>query len=150
VEFEFPMRDGAPQSAHINWPGPSATFVGVGEPPVVVLASEALRGGAAKAETEALPGKHASMDIYPPREYRVLNVPLDGLAGPVRIFGKVLTTQDGVTKIVAGFTEQFDQAQGLVARMNFTLERGDYVCDVLVWEQSTARLFGEMIKFQVK
>jgi beta-lactamase regulating signal transducer with metallopeptidase domain len=153
AEFEFPMRDGAPQSSHINWPEPSATFVGVGEPPVVVLAPEVLRGGPAKgqrAETEGLPGRHASMDIYPPKEYRVLNVPLDGLSGPLLIFGRVLTKQDGVTKIVANFTEQFDQAQGLVARMNFTLDPGDYVCDVLVREQSRARLFGEMIKFQIK
>lgn len=38
----------------------------------------------------------------------------------------------------------------MVARMNFTLEPGSYVCEVVAREQSTARMFGEKIEFQVK
>jgi beta-lactamase regulating signal transducer with metallopeptidase domain len=153
AEFEFPMLDGAPQSSHINWPMPTATFVGVGvpPPPVQALMQEVLRDGPAKGEWAAgLPGRHASIDIYAPKEYRVLNLPLDGLSGPVRAVGQVLRVQDGVTKMAASFMDQFDQAQGHVVRMNFVLDAGSYVCDVVVLEQSTARVFGEKISFEIK
>jgi len=151
AEFEFPMRDGAPQDARINSPAPSATFMGMGEVPRLELTQVLLRGGPANGQwAQGLPGRHASMDIYRPKGYRVLNVPFDGLSGSIRVGGLVHMVQDGVTKIVANFTEKFDQVHGGVAQMNFTLDPGDYVCDVVVLEQSTARLFGEKVEFQVK
>jgi beta-lactamase regulating signal transducer with metallopeptidase domain len=147
VEFEF--AQGKPM--HINWPVP-VTYEGrpgdsVGLVPT--LSSEFFLVGdhAAANIIAGLPGGHASMQIYPARQYRILSVPMDSLSGPVDIVGVIRT---GSGKTSQGVRDYIKAAPAGPYTANFTLDPGSYVGSVIVKEQATGRMFGETINFEVK
>jgi GWxTD domain-containing protein len=147
VEFEFPQASAGPR---INWPPPSATFEG--SPAVAPALAEALsrelesRGEPAAANPIAgLPGRHASLQIYPPREFRFLTVPLDSLAGRVDILAEI---RAGNT-VVANLRDWIPSSSAAF-QAAFVLDPGSYVCRLIVREQSSGRMYGETIDFEVK
>ncbi|MGA3016369.1 MAG: M56 family metallopeptidase [Bryobacteraceae bacterium] len=156
VEFQF-VRAGNGYRERINWPPPMATFEGVGGGAgglALALSRESqLRGGAvAESVKPGLPGRHASMRIYPVRDYRRLSIPLDSLSGRVDILGEIRTLSNTGAEgsAVANVRDSADASTGGDWEANFTLEPGSYVCRVLVREQATGQMYGETINFEVK
>lgn len=160
VEFQFGQG-----KVHINYP-PPVTFEGqpgVSAEWVRAIPSEFFHGSEPPAANTIVgfPGRHASMQIYPPAEYRTLAVPMDSLSSPI----------DAAAIIRARPTER-PQLEGLkpptIATVrdrivfgdspvptgdytaNFTLGPGSYVCNLVVREQATGRMYGETINFEVQ
>ena len=158
VEFEFTPWNGH-LNVRINWPPPLATYEG--EPDVAATLAEALsREGQGRGESVAtktiagLPGRHASFQIYPAAEFQTLLVPLDSLSGRIDIEGQIKTRLDtgaGAQNVAnfAGFRDNIQAAAGTY-QGNFILKPGSYVCDLIVREQATGRIYGETIRFEVK
>jgi beta-lactamase regulating signal transducer with metallopeptidase domain len=156
VELEF-----APGRAmHINSPLP-VTFYG--QPGVAAglvrsLPAEFFHGSDPTAENTiaGFPGGHASMQIYPPRYYRILSVPMDSLSGPVDVIGLIRTNSDetpqtgGLKPKLATVRDYIKDAPAGPYTATFTLDAGAYVCNVVVREQATGRMFGETINFEVQ
>jgi beta-lactamase regulating signal transducer with metallopeptidase domain len=159
VEFEF-----APgKTMHINFPLP-ATFYsqpGVAAGLVRSLPAEFFHGSEPTAENTiaGLPGGRASMQIYPARYYRILSAPMDSLSGPIDVFG-IIRTSSGEEPQSAGRKPaaiatvrdyiKFEAAPAGPYTANFTLDAGSYICNLVVREQNTGRMFGETINFEVK
>jgi len=150
VEFEFPIVKGVAQGPRINVPLPIATFEGA--PSVDTRFLDVLSREnplpVALSVTAGLPGRHASMQIYAAREYRVLNVPLDGLTGTVDLVADIKSAGQPIVRD-ANLRDTIDASAG-TAQANFMLAPGTYDCQLLVRERATGRMFGETIHFEVK
>jgi len=142
VEFEF--AKGRP--AHINYP-PPVTFEGEpgnfdvhfpGVPPPNVI--------------PGLPGRHASMEIYPARSYRTLTIAMDSpVAGRVDVVGQIQALSDtgAKGKVVANIRDSIQAAAGAwTYTANFTLDPGSYICGLLVRDAS-GQTYYETIRFAV-
>ncbi|HYW46247.1 MAG TPA: M56 family metallopeptidase [Bryobacteraceae bacterium] len=153
VEFEFTPGNG-PTGVRINWPPPLVTYVGA--PSAAATLVEALshegRGRGEPAPSTnvipGLPGLHASFQIYPAGELQALSVPLGSLSGRVDIAGQIKTRLD--TAPAVANVRDFIQASAGTYQTGFTLKAGSYVCDLIVREQATGRIYGETINFEVK
>ncbi len=156
VELEFPVGNGP---MRINYPTATATFEGTaGLDPEQQTDREILRQlrvgrGILEAlpTIGALPGRHASVQIYLAGSFSVFSVPLDFLSGTVVINEQIRTrTNSGSSgQTVVGGQDRVQAAVG-VHRSNFTLSPGLYDGYVSVSEQATNRAFAETIHFEVK
>ena len=152
VEFEFPQ--GSP-GARINWPPPSATYQGEGGstgPLLDELSREIQRRGetATAPATSGLPGKHASILVYPMIDGTILSVPLDSLAGRVDLIAQVRThpSPEEPGQVAANLRDVLQAAAGTY-QAHFSLPAGSYVCRLLVREAS-GQMYTEAIQFAVK
>jgi beta-lactamase regulating signal transducer with metallopeptidase domain len=154
VEFQFSTAESV-QQMRIDFPPPEATYEG--EPVVdasLAQVVEALgRGSQSQGEAVSptriagLPGRHASMQIYPVKWYRVLMVPFDSLTGQVRVTAEIIARAN--LRIAASMVDLMPASQG-AAQATFGLEAGSYVCNVAVREMETGRTFFERIDFEAK
>jgi hypothetical protein len=141
VEFEFSQVNGH-STVHINWPPPRSVFQGTaGADPGTPMSERAVEG---------LPGGHASFQVYPAEEFQTLSAPLDSLSGQVEFFGQIKTLSDTGTMKPIAFVRDKVQASAGSATANFVLKAGSYVCSLVVKEQTTGRIYGETIHFEVK
>ncbi len=153
VEVEF--RPGS-VSPRVNWPPPLQTYTGT--PELNRSLAEALsrekagqEGSTAANLLAGLPGRRATMGTYPPEARQVLTVPLDTLSGRVDIIAQITTSAStGESPTVAATMRDMMEASAGPDQTAFMLQAGSYDCKLLVREQSTGRLFGEIIHFEVK
>jgi hypothetical protein len=155
AEFEF-TQGSAGNGRRINWPQPVATYTGapgVALPLVEMLNRESRnRGDPETANAIAgLPGRHASFQIYPGPVYRGLLVPLDSLSGSVDVVAEILprSNADATAAPVAMLRDKIQAAAGTY-QATFRLPAGSYVCALVVKEQATERIYGEVINFEVQ
>jgi BlaR1 peptidase M56 len=109
--------------------------------------------GPAAAPIAGLPGRHASVQIYPDkdvfspdRQRCGLSVPLDSFAGQVDILGEIVAAEGAAEENVRDSV----QASARTWEADFMLKAGSYVCRLIVREQATGRIYGETINFEVK
>ncbi len=102
------------------------------------------------APIAGLPSRHASFRIYSANQYRTLSVPLDSLSGRIDITGEILMRSNtgAVGPALANVRDQVQATAG-TWEANFTLAAGSYTCHLIVKEQVTGRMFGEVIDFEV-
>jgi beta-lactamase regulating signal transducer with metallopeptidase domain len=178
ADFQSPVEfQSAPGGVRIVSPAPTATYYG--QPGVSTALVESLnresqsRGEPAAANAIAgLPGRHASVQIYPAKEYRMLSIPLDSLSGRVDVVAVVIKRlSDGASgAVVANVRDTVLEASPAIApaetspagiafanavapgswQAHLTLDAGSYVCAVVVKERGTGRIYGETIDFEVK
>jgi hypothetical protein len=158
--FEFIGDGNFPLGVHMIYPPPAATYEGApggGTTLAEALSRESKTAGEiVPANVVAgLPGRHTSMQIYPvsagwapaaDRRYPTLSVPIDSLSGQVDIVAQIQTAQH----VVAGNLRDSAQASAGTYQATFTVAPGTYVCNVLVREQATGKMYGETINFDVK
>jgi hypothetical protein len=119
------------------------------------FSAELLRRGerAATNFIAGLPGRHASMQIYPAKEYRTLSVPMDSMSGKIDVLGQIGKRQDnGAGSAVATIRDNFQVPSTAASAYTatFTLDTGSYVCNLVVRELDTGRMYGETINFEVQ
>jgi hypothetical protein len=157
AEFEF-TAIGQPNTMHIKWPPPTATFAGTPGVPAA-LAMELAGGGRGQSAVTStgpisgLPGGHASMQTYPAVVEQTLTVPLDSLSGQIDIIGQVNPVPNtGAGGALLQDHVRFGGGQSTPRsyQASFTLPAGSYVCAFVVKEQATGRLYGETINFEVQ
>ncbi len=150
VEFEFPMVNGEAQSPRINWPRPVAAFEGTPEAATSISDSlvrlDPLPGMPASRVIAGLPGRHASLQIYSAKDYRVLTIPLDGLSGTVDVVTRVSSGR----RAFGGHSTADASAGQVQMNISLVLDPGPCEYHVLLRERATGRMFGETIKFEVK
>ncbi len=161
----FELSASAPLGARVLYPPPTATYEG--QTAVVAQLTPLANALAKEAQAQGKPadtsvisgftGRHVSIQIYPAspltlpspdRKSASVSVPLDGLLGPVDVVAQVRARTD--SGAVAGNLRDSTAASSGVYQSAFTLQPGNYVINVLLKEQSTGRLFGETINFDVK
>jgi beta-lactamase regulating signal transducer with metallopeptidase domain len=120
-----------------NAPPPLASFEGE---PGAELAGTSVASG--------LPGKHTRIKIYTADDGTRLQVPLDAVSGRIEIVAVI----QGVSGVAANLRDSVSvrspSANGFY-QAGFKLTPGAYTCGVVVTEQSTGRVFGETIHFDV-
>jgi beta-lactamase regulating signal transducer with metallopeptidase domain len=145
AEFEFTGGD-SPVALRVKWPPPLATYEGV---PAADVPSP--REFATEQAVAGLPGRHATLGVYPPGELQVLTVPLESFSGKIDIVGMLRrATVSGAPGNMVAAVRDTIQADSGTYQANFTLLAGSYVCEVVVRERSTGRKYGETIRFEVK
>ena len=164
VEFEFAATATTDRFAvHINWP-PATAYEGqpgadAGFTPVIDALNRELHLStgeqAATITVAGLPGRQASMQVYPKEELQMLMVPLDSLSGRIDVLGviKALPQTGAGEAPAASVRDYLNLAQPAPHPMynaGFMLQAGSYVCRLLVREQATGRTYTEVINFEVK
>jgi beta-lactamase regulating signal transducer with metallopeptidase domain len=161
VEFEFAQQTGT-QTKRLNWPPPIATYEG--EPEVAAGLVERLNRESqnqgeplATNAVAGIPGRHASFQIYGGElSPRVLSVPLDWLSTPVfDIIGQISTRSNAgaIGSVIANVRDHVKASTPTPMgpyQASFTLQAGSYICQLIVKEAATGRMYGEAINFEVK
>jgi BlaR1 peptidase M56 len=172
-DFRSPVEfQSAPGGVRIVSPTPTATYYG--EPGVSTALVESLnresQSQGEPAATDAiagLPGRHASLEIYPAKEYRMLSIPLDSLLGRVDVVAVVIKRSGASGTVVANVHDTILErspvkllkrppakwpAETSLAswQAHLALDPGSYVCGLVVKERNTGRIYGETIDFEVK
>jgi beta-lactamase regulating signal transducer with metallopeptidase domain len=170
-DFRSPVEfQSAPGGVRIVSPPPTATYYG--EPGVSTALVESLnresQSQGEPAATDAiagLPGRHASLEIYPAKEYRMLSIPLDSLSGRVDVVAVVIKRSGASGTVVANVHDTILErspvkilkrppimwpAEASPWQAHLALDPGSYVCGLVVRERSSGRIYGETIDFEVK
>jgi beta-lactamase regulating signal transducer with metallopeptidase domain len=170
-DFRSPVEfQSAPGGVRIVSPPPTATYYG--EPGVSTALVESLnresQSQGEPAATDAiagLPGRHASLEIYPAKEYRMLSIPLDSLLGQVDVVAVVIKRSGASGTVVANVRDTILErspvkilkrppakwpAEASPWQAHLALDPGSYVCGLVVRERSSGRIYGETIDFEVK
>jgi beta-lactamase regulating signal transducer with metallopeptidase domain len=165
-----------PMDARIIWPAPQATYEGQFIPGRIAqlgpllnqLLSGAVNNGA--GFPGSFPAGHASIQVRTispgmapsdDRRFPALIVPLDSLSGTVDIAASVqyreaiVTPQEGggfhgTTGQVVANVRYSAQASTGTWQADFTVPPGAYVCNVVMREKATGRIFTESIDFDAK
>ncbi|HEY6346898.1 MAG TPA: M56 family metallopeptidase [Bryobacteraceae bacterium] len=167
TDFQSPVEfQAAPGGVRIVSPPPTATYYGqpgIATALVEMLNRESQSQGepAAASAIAGLPGRHASLEIYPAKEYRMLSIPLDSLSGRVDIVAAVIKRSGASGTMVENVRDTILEASpaGIAFantdapgswQAHLTLDFGSYVCALVVKERSTGRIYEETIDFEVK
>lgn len=139
---------------------PVSTFEGQPEittPLVDALNRESRSSGepVAAPPIAGLPGRHASFSVYaehdrfaPAHRHAALVVPLDSFSGHVDVLGEVLSQSAGSDTAQNHVRDTVPASIGTF-QADFMLDPGVYVCHLVVRDESTGRVYGETIRFEV-
>ncbi|HEX3877526.1 MAG TPA: M56 family metallopeptidase [Bryobacteraceae bacterium] len=102
--------------------------------------------------TGRLPGGQIQMQVRPASEDQVVSIPLAKLSGRVFVRSQIRAAPIGGTPLALhGWEMSVDEGSATAALPKFSVPvPGQYLCDVLVVEESTGRAYGETIQFEVK
>jgi hypothetical protein len=94
-------------------------------------------------------GGHASMQVYPAGAYSVLTVPLGSLSGQVYVVGRIQARADTSPDAIRSLAGVAQASIGMYSD-GAILDAGSFVCDLVVKEVATGKIYKETIDFEVK